>query len=443
MPCLYACILVFLLTVTGMGVGAELSVPAVSAATTVAVAPAPSVTPPAATDLRDVLAATTSERDHLLIQVERLQQQRIVFIVVAGLLALAVGLLVRARLLVGRPKKAVAEVSDDNSDPFPEAPAELVMATTVTVRKNATITIRNGATQREEVSGQVQTRRFFSGDTRKTSRRESTVEAPREEPASPAPVVTAPAPTPGTKTIVRSATNRIAAPIQVTPAEAAEPDLCPSTDRVSRPAGENAAASQEGSRRPVTVRVDHQSDRLDVVEVTVKPGTTGIYRRQGFTLLEVMVSMALLATVLSSVIGSIYTMHRTRVMAQEEAESQALGRLFVERIMAEPWGNLHSGAAGSFWKANYADDASAVPLTAQALRSAAVVEQLPALNDLKVFIEYYPQSALENAIRDQQPMVLTNRLGYRDRTMVFRIVIVWQGYDGGLRRHVQLFARSE
>jgi hypothetical protein len=155
------------------------------------------------------------------------------------------------------------------------------------------------------------------------------------------------------------------------------------------------------------------------------------------------VSMALLATVLRSVIGSIYTMHRTRVMAQEEAESQALGRLFVERIMAEPWGNLHSGAPGSFWKANYADDASAVPLTAQALRTAAVVDQLPALNDLKVFIEYYPQWALENAIRDQQPMVLTNRLGGRDRTMVFRIVIEWQAYDGGTRRHVQLFARSE
>jgi prepilin-type N-terminal cleavage/methylation domain-containing protein len=430
MPSLCSCILLCLLAVVGFA-GESVSV---------AVAP----------DLRETLAATTLERDALRQQTERLQQQRTVLIVVAGLLAVAVGFLVRAKLLSGRTPNATSAnaqlaAQEDGSDPFPEPAPDLVTATTVTMRKkNATITIRNGATQREVVSGQVQTRRFFSGDTRKVARRESADETPHELPSTAQPTtdVITKVTNRTTKRTTTPATALTPSPaLELSPEDAAEADLRPSTDRVVASAG--AATSQEGPRRPVTVRVDHQSDRLDVVEVTVKPGTTGVFRRQAFTLLEVMISLALLATVLSAVISSIYTLHRTRVMAQEDAESQALGRVFVERIMAESWNNLHDGVPGRLWKANYVDDVAAIPLTAEALRAARVVDELPALNDLKVYIEYYPQSALENAIRDQVPMVLTNRLGGRERTMVFRIVIQWQGYDGGTRRHVQLFARSE
>ena len=181
---------------------------------------------------------------------------------------------------------------------------------------------------------------------------------------------------------------------------------------------------------------------MEVVEVTVKPGTTGVYRRQAFTLLEIMISVALLATVLSSVVASTYTLHRSRQLAQEEAESQMLARLFVERIMAESYGNLHSTTVGALWKANYVGDATAEPLTAQILKDKNIVEELPALNELKVYLEYYPQSALETAINNHQPMVLTNRLGSLDRTVVMRIVIAWTSCDGNPRQHVQLFART-
>jgi prepilin-type N-terminal cleavage/methylation domain-containing protein len=403
---------------------------------------------PPSGDLREVLAETTRARDELAARVDGLEHQRGLLIVVAGLLTLAVGVLVRAQLRVQRKKKGTAtvsveEIEIDESDPFQDVPADVATASTVTVRKNATITIRNGATQREEVTEQVQTRRLFSsGERRRTPRHANTVPDPsRQETASPHPSATM---TPARGT--RIDTDRAEPGASVSPRrgeETTEPDPAPSTDRLSRNADGTGANQAEGPRRPVTVRADHQSDRMEVVEVTVKPGTTGIYRRQAFTLLEVMISLALLATVLSSVAASTFTLHRSRQLAQEEAESHMLARLFVERIMAESFGNLHDSVVGSLWKANYADDATAVPLTAQALKDKNIVEELPALADLKVYLEYYPQAALETAIRTRQPMVLTNRLGWRDRTLVFRIVIDWTGCDGNPRRHVQLFVRSE
>jgi prepilin-type N-terminal cleavage/methylation domain-containing protein len=402
---------------------------------------------PAGGDLREALAGTTRERDELAQRIDRLENQRSLLIAVAGLLTVAVGLLVRAQLLARRkPGTEIDAIEMDANDPFPEGPADLVAATTVTMRKNATITIRNGSTQREEVTGQVQTRRFFSsGDTRRTSRRDSTVAEPRGDETPPPQPSVVKAPETGTRTITNQGTRRVTVSLSPTTAKGdGETELKPSTDRVPRPTATETGANQtDGPRRPATVRVDHQSDRMEVVEVTVKPGTTGVYRRQAFTLLEVMISVALLATVLSSVVASTYTLHRSRQLAQEEAESQMLARLFVERIMGEAHSNLYSGTPGSLWKANYADDPTAVPLTAQMLKDKHIVEELPALDGLKVYIEYYPQSALETAINTRQPMALTNRLGWRDRTLVFRIVIDWTGFDGNPRRHVQLFARSE
>lgn len=405
-----------------------------------------------ATDLRESLASTTRERDELQTQVDRLEQQRGFLIAVAGLLTIAVGLLVRAHLLGKRRKldkseEAVEAVEIGEQDPFPEAPEELITATTVTMRKrkNATITIRNGSTQQEEVTEQVQTRRFFSpGEPRRPARRESSADIVPAKPDS-EPVPSAP---PATARSTRKLTTATPTPrntplVELSETDSSETELKPGTDRTTRSDTDSGANQGDSPRRPKTVRVDHQSDRMEVVEVTVKPGTTGIFRRQGFTVLEVMISVALLATVLSSVMASTYTLHRTRQLAKEDNESQMLGRLFIERIMAESWGSLHSGVPGALWKANHADDSLAVPLTAQVLKDKNIVEELPSLNDLKVYIEYYPQSAMEDAIINRQPVVLTNRLGWRDRTMVFRIVIDWRSIDGNPRRHVQWFARSE
>jgi prepilin-type N-terminal cleavage/methylation domain-containing protein len=191
------------------------------------------------------------------------------------------------------------------------------------------------------------------------------------------------------------------------------------------------------------VRVDHQSDRMDAVDVTVKPGTTGIYRRQGFTMLEVMISLAILGTVLSSVIASIYTLNHTRVLALEQSQAQELGRLFVERIMAEPWGNLHSSQIDSVWRANHVGDPNATPLSARELRDKLVIDNLTVLDDLKVYVEYYPYQSLVAALENRTPMALTPRQPGRDRTMAFRIVIDWESVGGGRQQHTQIFARSE
>ena len=398
------------------------------------------VTPAVGGDLRESLAATTRERDELQNRIDRLEHQFGLLIAVAGLLAIAAGLLTRAHLQGKRrtgqpPADAVEAVEIGEAEVFPEAPEELVTATTVTMRKrkNATITIRNGSTQREEVTGEVETRRFFSaGEARRPTRRESTTIEPRPDASAPS------------TTSIRSKTpTRTTALVELSETDAVDGELKPSTDRTPRPTSDSSANQDDSPRRQKTVRVDQQSDRLEVVEVTVKPGTTGIYRRQAFTLLEVMISIALLATVLSSVVASTFTLHRSRQMAQEQDEAQMLGRLFVERMMAEWHWNLNDSLDGSLWKGNYAGDANAVPLTAQMLKDKNIVEELPALNELKVYLECYPQSAMENAINNRTPMVLTNRLYWRDRTMVFRIVIDWTSIDGNPRRHTQLFARSE
>jgi prepilin-type N-terminal cleavage/methylation domain-containing protein len=456
MSLLRTCLLLCLWSIACQGGEAASTAPA-------SIAPANTVVVTAAPDLREALASATQERDQLAVEIERLGHQRGLLLVVVALLMGAVAWLARTVLLSAKSKPLVAESMQQESEPFPDLPGEIVAATTVTIRKNATITIRNGATQREEVSGQVQTRRFFTAtEARRAqlSRRESTIsETQREESAAPAlatsttpardpaPALAATPITPPPTAPRTARTTRVSKVLDVSEADLPA-DLQPSTERMLRsPEPEPSAPTANVPRRPVTVRVDHQSDRLDAVEVSVKPGTTGIFRRQAFTMLEVMISLAVLATVLSSVVSSIYTLHNTRAMAQEASQAQGLGRLFAERILAEPgWGALNSNTSGNMWITSYADNSSGVPLTTTELMSKNVVGQVPALNDLKVFLERYSQGAMEAAIADPTSHVFTTPAtlnAYRNfYGNVYRIVIQWQSVAGTTQRHIQIIARS-
>lgn len=398
-------------------------------------------------DLREALAQTTRERDGLSAQVATLEQQRSLLMVVAGLLGIAVGMLVRARLLAKRRRSGAPaqadEIEIDEGDPFPEIPAEVAAAPTVTIRKNATITIRNGATQREEVTERVQTRRLFStSDPRRTPRKETADD--RVPDATPAAATEPQTPERGTVVTTRTRSRTNAAPA----VEVADGELKPSTDRVARSVGSEANGTATGpGQRPATVRVDHQSDRMEVVEVSVKPGTTGIFRRQAFSILEIMVSLALLATVLTAIISSLYTLHRSRTHAMEQAQAEELARLFVERILAEPnWWALNSYTTGNMWIRSYADGSFGTPLTGQNLVTHRVVQSQPPLNNLKVFLERYRLAALEDEVRSNSTRILSDPsalTGYRDAYgNLYRIVIQWEDAGGGTRTHHQFIARQ-
>ncbi|MBA3697257.1 MAG: hypothetical protein H0W78_00115 [Planctomycetes bacterium] len=143
-------------------------------------------------------------------------------------------------------KPTVAARSEEpDTDAFP------VGGTTATVRKNATITIRNGATQQAEMTDQVQTRRAFA-------RSETTTQHRR----------------PITSSIVRSQTTTTPSAPPVGAASEAEPE---------RPAAPTPTLVPNRSRttathQRATVRVEQASDRLAPVDVTVKPGTAPVHR---------------------------------------------------------------------------------------------------------------------------------------------------------------------
>ncbi|HEX3132021.1 MAG TPA: hypothetical protein VHX44_00390 [Planctomycetota bacterium] len=145
MSSLRAYLLLCLFSLACVGSEATPAVPAPAAPARVAVV---STVP----DLRETLATTTQERDHLLGEIERLDHQRSLLLVVMALLVGAVGWLARTVLLADKRTPLAAKSTLDESELFPDLPAEVIAATTVTIRKNATITIRNGSTQREEVS---------------------------------------------------------------------------------------------------------------------------------------------------------------------------------------------------------------------------------------------------------------------------------------------------
>jgi hypothetical protein len=109
-------------------------------------------------DLREVLASTTSERNHLREDVGRLRDQQWLLIGYAAVMSIVAGWLARSWLMRG-PVAPREEEAD--TDVFAKAD-EPQTARTTTTRRNATITIRNAGTQRVEVTEQVQTRRMFA-----------------------------------------------------------------------------------------------------------------------------------------------------------------------------------------------------------------------------------------------------------------------------------------
>lgn len=195
-------------------------------------------------EARQQFAQLTEERNQLRAANQTLSaRQGLLIAYGVAMTLLAAWLMMRA---LARPAAKTAVTDEPDTDLFPAG------GTTATVRKNATITIRNGATQQAEVTGQVQTRRAFArSDSSSHNRRAATT------------------------SIVRKQANPSANVVIAPELEAARPVNPPTA-----PATQSRAQTGTTTHR-ATVRVEQTSDRLAPVEVAVKPGTAPLHRPTG------------------------------------------------------------------------------------------------------------------------------------------------------------------
>lgn len=190
-------------------------------------------------ETRQYVAQLTEQRNQLREENESLRGRQGLLLIYGAALTLLSGWLILRSL-----KRPAGKAAEAATDVFPAG-------TTVTVRKNATITIRNGSTQQPEMTEQVQTRRAFArGDTATQARQ------------------------PATRREARTATTPTPAPS----AAVVAPELDPTTPAAPLTTRRHAAARTNAPQQPGTVRVEQQSDRLAPVEIAVKPGTAPMRR---------------------------------------------------------------------------------------------------------------------------------------------------------------------
>ena len=415
-------------------------------------------------DLREVLAQTTQERNRLIVEHDALLS-RLWFIAVYALaITIAAAWLIR-RVLVG-PQNS----SDTGTDVFGAGgPA----TTGVTARKNATITIRNRETQRAEVTGSVTTRRFFT---------------PTESPSE-------------SRTATAHIERRATAQQSSTPSEG-HPELEP------QPLPQSSGQPQKpitarNERRPITMRVEQQaSDRMDAVDVELKPGTGRIVRRDAFSLVEVMISIAMLATILAAVISGSYTLRRSQQASTEQTQVRELSDLVAERIMGASWDwigrdrpdeetetqiingvatlvtitNDYRRGAWSWHRRKKPLSASALPPLSEDpqaapenhLQTVGLIKQPTGIRDLKLYVEYYTSDLLGTVFStsgvngpftewEKQASAATGAdlsyilpeepasfdLSKERRALVVRLLITWTSSAGGERQHQLVFARRK
>jgi prepilin-type N-terminal cleavage/methylation domain-containing protein len=301
----------------------------------IAIRPSPSnplamEVPSPAGDLRDALARTVIERNTITTQRDSLIQQRWLIIAYATFASLLAAWFIRAHLR--RPAQTGAVV-----------PPEVQSTTKVTKRANATITIRNAATQKAESISRMTTRKLFRYRTTMNAESKTTPPASAPAPAQP------PSPqrqfTGATTTVFRTTATR--------PPPSAIPVTTPSAAPVAsqRPGGPDynptdapANSQRIGHQRSILLGMEADdlapepapaADETTNVRIARRDGQ--VLSRQGLSLLEVMISLAILGTVMASVSGGIFSLTTAKRAASEEVLVSNLMQMWSERIMGADW----------------------------------------------------------------------------------------------------------
>ena len=187
--------------------------------------------------------------------------------------------------------------------------------------------------------------------------------------------------------------------------------------------------NDSGSEARPTVRLNH------LEQVVVKSSTGAVTRTKAFSLLEVMISVAVLATVLTAVMSSSYTLRQVQRSAKEQSQVEELTANLAERIMGANWdwigrdrpdetvnGTTISYKKGAWsWhrrEQRWEGPSSArvrktplpvnnplreEPLSGQTslaeddnLVSVGLLKEKTGIEDLSVFVEYFRSSLIEN-----------------------------------------------
>lgn len=243
-----ACLLVLIGMMTCVQLGA-------GEASTKAPATTPATTGDArslrASETKQYVAQLTEERNLLRQDNDTLRSRQGLLLIYGVVLTLLSGWLMFRSL---SRKPATGKPDEIGTDPFTNTGG-----TSAVVRKNATITIRNSNTQQAEVVGQVQTRRAYARTETASHTRAATRALERRDAAA----TPTPPPVPAHRAIA--------------------PELDPATPVMHTPTTRrHAPPTAPIPGKAPTVRIEQQSDRLEAVEVAVKPGT-GTARRSAGT----------------------------------------------------------------------------------------------------------------------------------------------------------------
>jgi prepilin-type N-terminal cleavage/methylation domain-containing protein len=397
-------------------------------------------------DMRDTLALTALERDALQADNRTMRSQLWFAAICALLSAIAAGWLGFRFLKQQNPRELEREpgkAQKDSENPIPAAKQ------TAVVRK-ATITIRNSETQREEVSEKIETRRIVQKTAQQTAseaHRQSAKVTRNNTHKDDSSALTALQPKKTTPdTAIQRRSTAVAPGTSVFRTPAPEANELPSDAQRTETALATARV-----QNPKTVRVEQTSDRLKTVEVAVKPGTRTI-TRDGFSLLEVMISVAVLATVLASVIGGVYSINLSRELDKEQAYVEEISRSVIERIMSERFRKLKQRSGQDVLVSRFSYD---IPggrrkdngVTMDRLKNDDFITAPIGLNNFNLYVEHYDHKIL----RDLGKLHNLDGLNLFDEsiressgnTVIQRIVITWRSRDGGQRSHIRWVARRE
>lgn len=216
--------------------------------------------------------------------------------------------------------------------------------------------------------------------------------------------------------------------------------------------------------------------------------------RTGLSILEVMIAVAILASALSIVGGTIYSMHLARTSIDEEIKVQAIAQTLVERLQGARWEDLgrdvssYPGRNAWSWHRRATkqlaypavsdfprplrDDA---PLKEHDLVNSGLLEDKSGIVDLELYLEYYQMgimSEMSQRLRDdpkldprelwaefvgdprsgkspihnnislylpEDPLVMD--LSVVDPSVILRVLVRWKSADGGIRWHELVVAR--
>lgn len=202
--------------------------------------------------------------------------------------------------------------------------------------------------------------------------------------------------------------------------------------------------------------------------------------RWAFSMIEVMISVAILATVTTVLASNLYSLNQARINMKERAVAREIARLMSERIQSENFAQLGTSNTTLGWSwhrrltplPGFAASVNP-PLTETAanaednLITQGLLQQRSEISNLSVYLEYYRNTTLMQAMVASTDPATTWReiststgtyassLAYilpetnpladsaNDPFIMMRIIVRWTAYIGGTQQLELVVAKKQ